>query len=210
MRKMWLIFLTSVILFSACNGREPYHETFDAPGDWSTDSDSEVRGEVVNGVYEFEIKAEDLTTWATAGLDFTDGWYKVEATQVSGPDNNLFGMLFRVNNETDDFYAFQMSGDGYVWIGRYLGGGNTEAVPIVGDWWFESPAIKQGAGLTNELSVRAEAGNLIFYINGQEVGRVTDDSFDKGDIGLIAGSLGEGDVLVQFDNFRVEPLDVIE
>ena len=67
-------------------------------------------------------------------------------------------------------------------------------------------AVKQGSDLTNVLKVRAEAGNLIFYVNNQEVGRVTDDSFKKGDIGLIVGSLGEGGVHIQFDNFKVTPL----
>ena len=81
------------------------------------------------------------------------------------------------------------------------------STPIIGDWWFESPAIKQGSGITNRLKVRAEAGNLIFYVNDQEVGRVTDNSYANGDIGLIAGSLGQGGVLVQFDNFKVTPLE---
>lgn len=206
MRHHWWILTILLFALAACGSDEPYHETFDAPGSWSTDNDAEVRGEVINGVYEFEIKADDLTTWTTAGLDFADGWYEVEATQVSGPDNNLYGMLFRVNNETEDFYAFQISGDGYAWIGRYHSGGDTEAAPIVGSWWFESSAIKQGAGVRNNLKVRAEAGNLIFYVNDQEVGRVTDNTFERGDIGLITGSLGQGDVLIRFDNFKVSPL----
>ena len=75
-----------------------------------------------------------------------------------------------------------------------------EATPIVGDWWFESQAIHQGANVTNVLKVRAESGNMIFYVNNHEVGRVTENSFEKGDIGLIVGSLGEGGVHIQFDN----------
>jgi hypothetical protein len=204
----YFILLLLFSILAACAGSsDPYHETFAEPGDWSTDNDSEVRGEVVEGVYDFEIKADDLTTWTTAGLDFADGWYEVEATQVGGPDNNLYGLVFRIDNETDDFYTFQISGDGYVWIGRYKGGGDVEATPIVGDWWFESQAIKQGTGLTNVLKVRAEAGNMIFYVNNQEVGRVTENSFAQGDIGLIVGSLGEGGVQIQFDNFKVTPLE---
>ncbi|MCP4357803.1 MAG: hypothetical protein GY796_07300 [Chloroflexi bacterium] len=207
MKRTWFLFIILLFTLAACGGDEPYHETFDAVGEWSTDNDSEVRGEVLEGVYDFEIKADDLTSWTTAGLDFTDGWYEVEATQVGGPDNNLYGMLLRVNNETDDFYSFQISGDGFVWIGRYESGGDVEAEPIVGDWWFESSAVKQGSDVTNKLAVRAEAGNLIFYVNDQEVGRVTDNSFEHGDIGLIVGSLGQGGVHIQFDNFKVTPLE---
>jgi hypothetical protein len=57
------------------------------------------------------------------------------------------------------------------------------------------------------LRVEAESGNMIFYVNGQEVGRVTDKTFQSGDIGLFAQSLGFGGVHIQFDNYAVTPLD---
>ena len=194
-----------VLLLAACGGQSAYVETFDKPGNWRTDSDSEVIGVVENGVYDFTILADELTSWTTAGENFRDGLYEVEATQVEGPDNNAFGMLFRVDDQNDNFYAFQISGDGFVWIGRYRGGMAEE--PIINDWWFESTAVKPGANQTNKLSVRAEGQNLIFYVNDIEVGRVTDDAFASGYIGLMARSLGQPGVHVQFDNFKVTPLE---
>jgi hypothetical protein len=197
------------LLFAAtgCGGNEPYRETFAEPGSWRTESSGEVEGQVRNGVYDFIIRANELTSWTTAGEQFSDGIYQVEATQVEGPDNNGYGMLFRVNDEQDDFYVFQISGDGFVWIGRYRNAGEAEAEPLVGDWWFESPAINQGANATNTLRVHAEGQNLIFYVNDQEVGRVTDDAFRSGDIGLMVRTLGESGVHVQFDNFTVTPIE---
>lgn len=208
MRNLFRWTIGAVLLLAvlaACGGPSPYIETFDEPGNWRTDSDSEVRGVVENGVYDFTIFADELTSWTTAGENFKDGLYEVEATQVDGPDNNAFGMLFRLDDEQDNFYAFQISGDGFIWIGRYRNGLAEE--PIVNDWWFESTAIKPGAGQTNKLSVRAEGQNLIFYVNDIEVGRVSDDAFASGDIGLMARSLGQPNVHVQFDNFQVTPLE---
>lgn len=196
-----------MLLSAGCRDSEPYHETFDEAGDWRTESSGEVEGQVRNGVYDFIVKADVLTTWTTAGENFSDGVYEVEAMQVEGPDNNGYGMLFRVDDENDDFYVFQISGDGFVWIGRYRDGGQEEAEPLVGDWWFESPTVNQGSNVTNTLRVRAEGHNLIFYVNDQEVGRVTDDAFRSGDIGLIVQTLGEDGVHVQFDNFTVTPID---
>ena len=46
----------------------------------------------------------------------------------------------------------------------------------------------------------------IFYVNDQEVGRVTDDTFSRGDIGLMVRTLGAGGVHVQFDNYSVTPI----
>ncbi len=199
------LFLFSLFLLVSCGGSDTYEETFDEVGSWRVDSDTEVTGQIQNGVFDFRVIADELTTWTTAGENFSDGIYEVEATQVGGPDNNAFGMLFRVDDDSNNFYAFLISGDGYVWIGKYLDG--LADTTIVSDWWFESPAIIRGSNNTNKLGVRAEGANLQFFVNDQEVGRITDESFRSGDIGLMARSLGQGGVHVQFDNFTVRPLD---
>lgn len=210
--KLFQLLLGAAMLFllllsAACGGNEPYTETFDDPGDWRVGSDSDVEGEVEDGVYDFLVKADDLTIWTTAGENFGDGVYEVEATQVEGPLNNGYGMLFRVDDENDNFYLFKVSGDGFVWIGRYRDGGEEEAEPLVGEWWFESEAVEQGLNVTNTLRVFAEDQNMIFYVNDQEVGRVSDGAFSSGDIGLMVETLGQGGVRVQFDNFTVEPIE---
>ena len=201
--KIWLILLAAAVL-TACGAMQTYTETFDEPGNWRVESSSDVVGEVRDGVYDFTVHADDLTSWTTAGEQFSDGLYSVEATQLAGPNNNAYGLLLRVDDEDNNFYTFQISGDGFIWIGRYQDG-VADPEPIVNEWWFESPVINQG-NATNKLSVRAEGQNLIFFVNDQEVGRVTDDAFSSGDIGLMVRTLGSGGVHIQFDNFIVEPL----
>ena len=142
--------------------------------------------------------------WTTAGESFANGRYSVEATQTEGPLDSGYGMLFRVDDTNDSFYLFEISGDGFVWVGRHDNG--EDAGPIIGQWWFESPAVRQGLNQTNTLTVQAEAGNLIFYVNDQEVGRITDNTYSRGDIGLMVETLGQGGIAVQFDNFSVTPL----
>ena len=210
MRKYFLaISLLSLALLAtaACGGQQPYLEPFDAPGDWRTGDDIDVEGDVRDGVFDMLVKADDMFIWTTAGQEFDDGIYEVEAMQVDGPLDNGYGMLFRVDDETDDFYLFEISGDGFVWIGRYRDGGDSEITPIIGESWFESTAVRTGLNITNTLRVEAESANLIFYVNDQEVGRVTDDAFSKGDIGLMVRTLGAGGVRVQFDNFSVNPFE---
>jgi hypothetical protein len=67
--------------------------------------------------------------------------------------------------------------------------------------------VKTGLNATNKLGVMAESGNLIFFVNGNEVGRVTDNQFKEGDVGLFAQSLGFGGVRVHFDNLSVTPFE---
>ncbi len=200
-----LIFILALLL-AGCGGDKTYTETFDEPGAWRTGDDADAVGQVRDGVYDMLVEADDVTIWTTGGQSFADGVYEVEATQVAGSDNNGYGMVFRLDDSKDDFYLFKISGDGYVWIGRYHNGG-AEVEPLVGEWWFESPAVLQGLDQTNTLRVAAEGANLIFYVNDQEVGRVTDDTFASGDIGLLVETLGLGGVQIQFDNFSVTPIE---
>ena len=201
-----LLILTTILLTLAACQRDnlPYVETFDSEGSWRTGSDTYTEGEIADGVYDFYIISDDISRWSSAGKTFGDGIYEVEATQVDGPLDDGFGMILRADPEKGDFYLFKVSGDGYVWIGRYVDGVEEQA--IVGSHWFESPAVKKGLNQTNKLRVFAESGNLIFYVNDNEVGRVTDGSFKEGDVGLFAQSLGFGGVRVQFDNLSVTAL----
>lgn len=182
----------------------PFVEPFNEAGDWGTGEDAYSIGAVVDGVYDFKVLENDLSRWASAGKNFSDGIYEVEATPVEGPVDNGYGLLFRANPETGDFYLFKVSADGYVWIGRYRNG--AEETTIIGDHWFESLAVQRGLNVTNTLTVQAEAGNMIFYVNDQEVGRVTDNTFTSGDVGLLVQTLGGSGVRVLFDNLSVNPL----
>lgn len=207
-KSVWVLALILLIGLTSCLGQNsPYQERFDEPGKWRFGNDTDAVGQVVDGKYDLLVKADTAFIWTTAGKEFGDATYQVEATQVEGPLNNGYGMLFRVNDDRDDFYVFEMSSDGYVWIGLYRNGGDGDDAtePIIGDWWIESAAINQGLNQLNVLRVEAEGANLIFYINEQEVGRVTNDAFNKGDVGLMVETLGAGGVRVQFDNFLVTP-----
>lgn len=203
----WLSGLLVLFLLAACTTlRGPYRETFeDGAGSWGTGQDLDAEGSVNDGRYEFLVKADLGLFWSTAGERFADGVYEVEATQLEGPLDNGYGMLFRVDTDTNSFYLFEVSGDGYVWIGSCQNSCEEEQ-PLIEDGWFASEAVNQGLDATNALRVRAEEGNLVFFVNDQEVGRVTDSTHDRGDIGIMVETLGQAGVLVAFDNFTVAPL----
>jgi hypothetical protein len=201
-RTLLLLTLALLLLIVGCRTRGPYLETFDAPGQWRVGDDLDAAGQVVDGVYRFDVRADVGIFWTTAGESFRDGLYSVEVVQRSGPIDAGYGLMWRVDDKGDNFYLFQISGDGYAWIGR-CAAGCAEETNLVGTWWFETPAINQGLNARNVLSVQAESGNFIFRVNDMEIGRVTDNSLPQGDIGLFVETLGRGNVRVEFDNFQV-------
>lgn len=199
-----LLALVPGLMLAACRSG-PYEETFDSTGDWGVGNTPDVRGMVDNGVYEMYVKTNTDVYLATAGENFGDGIYEVEATQIDGPLNNGYGMLFMVDAESESFYMFEVSGDGWIWIGRCADRCETEQVALVGGDWFLSPAVNQGLQATNNLRVDVRSPRMTFYVNGVEVGRTSDDTLTEGDIAVMVEALGESGTRVIFDNFKFTP-----
>lgn len=201
----FVLLLATATLACGTLGKVPLEETFDKAGNWGTGTSDDVRGDVVDGQYQMEVRNNAGLFMATAGESFGDAVYELEATQVGGPLNNGYGMLFRVDDSSDSFYAFEVSGDGYIWIGRCSDLCRGEAVALVGGDWFKSGAVKQGLQETNRLRVVAEGTRMTFFVNGVEVGRTSDSRLEEGDIAVAVETLGEPGVRVVFDNFKVTP-----
>ncbi len=185
---------------------DPYAESFDAVGSWTAGEGASATGQVSNGVYEMTIDLSGDSFWATAGRNFADGIYQVEATPLEGAEDNGYGMLFRIDETAERFYVFKVSSDGFVYVGL-CSESCADQQALVNRDWFESAAVDQGLGVTNTLRVVASGPNLTFYVNDVEVGQVMDETLRSGDIGLLAEIFTPGGLRVAFDNFTVEPLD---
>ncbi len=181
-------------------------ERFDDIGNWGSDKDEEVNATVRNGRFIFQVNEPKKLFWSSAGEEFGDAIYELDATYTGGPENNGFGMVFRLNHDTNSFYLFEISGDGFVWIG-YCADGCAEVEMLVGDGWFQSDAVNQGLDQLNHLRVSAKGTNMTFFVNDTQVGEVKDNRLKRGDIAILVETLEEGDVQVSFDNFVVREAD---
>ncbi len=204
--RLWSLLLVFglTLLTAACSGS--FDEDFDSLGTWGSGDTADASGKVSHGVYELYAKSEQGIFWSTAGKKIGDGVYKVEATQVEGALDNGYGMAFMIDNETEDFYLFQVSGDGFVWIGLCRSGCE-DGEMLVGKGWIESNAVQPGLDNTNVLRVDVQDGELEFYVNEQSVGKVHDETLSKGDIGVMVETRGVGGVRVHFDNFAFTSAD---
>jgi hypothetical protein len=168
--------------------------------DCAIDSTTDVERFVENGKFNMRVITPLYVAWSEcAKTEFTDFIMEVDATQVSGPDNNTYGVVFRYGLDASEFYAFLISGDGfYVFT---VDGPDRKEPELLVDW-TESSAINKGAQ-TNHIKVVAVGESMKYYINDQLLGEVQDARFSAGTVGFFAGTLKEGNVQVSFDNLKI-------
>lgn len=165
---------------------------------WTTwkQENSEVAYEA--GGLSMRIKEPSYDYWARPGKRFLESRIEVDATKIGGPDNNDFGLICRYRNG-DNFYGFFASSDGYFGIVRVKDG---EYLVLGADKMQYSEALKKGSA-TNHLRGDCVGNTLTFYINGTRLVQARDDTFESGEVGVLAGTYDQPGVEILFDNFIV-------
>lgn len=158
-----------------------------------------------NGVVHYDgdafrimIREANSDYWSTPGLNLSNTIVDVDAVRVTGPENNLYGLACRWQDE-NNYYSFQVSDDGYYGIIRMKDGVRTV---ISGDQMQTTDLIQNGDG-ANHLRADCLDSTLTFYLNWIKLAEVVDTTFSKGDVGIIASTLDETGTDIRFDNFIV-------
>ncbi len=152
---------------------------------------------LTDGEYYVRVKTPNYMYWSLAGGDWGDIVADVDVRGVDGTDDNEFGVLCRYQ-DSDNFYQFSISGDGYYRLAAWVNGEFTELLP-----WDTSNSIKQGK-TTNHLTVICNGDTLEMRVNGDKLFSVTDNSLSQsGDVALYAGTFDTPDTTVAFDNLNI-------
>jgi hypothetical protein len=151
-----------------------------------------------NGTYRIEVNSSHSMITSTPGLNFTDVRINVTTSKLSGPEDDIYGILCRWR-DSNNYYFMVISSDGYYGIGKVTNGnqsllGNEKMPP--------SDVINQGL-TTNHLQADCLGDELSLYVNGQHLATVNDSAFESGDVGLLAGTFTETGSEVMFSNFIV-------
>jgi len=189
-----------VLIGLAGCSKGPWIEPFDAPGEWRLSSAAAADVTIADGALRIHVTDPGQIAWTSFPHSYNNFKLTVSATQVSGPSDNEYGVLIRMDGDAR-FYAFSVSGDGYVRAAIY----DESQWTVLGDDWTLNEAVLLGEA-TNRLEVAAQGATYTFRVNGQEVLQVEDKTLLKGDIGLYAGAFTEGDVVVTFDDLEVAPI----
>lgn len=174
-----------------------YEDDFsDSFGGWDDAFDTYTRKVYGNNRYQIEVTASNLVAWGLANRDVADFEIEVEARQEDGDEKSSYGLLFRFADR-ENFYRFDVSGDGFYLLSKFIDG---EWITIVD--WTESEFINPGQ-TGNVLKVSAFGPNITVWANGQQLAAVTDDSLPHGNFGFFAGTFSEPYTWVSYDNLKM-------
>lgn len=157
------------------------------------------------GEYFITVKTTKYSLWANPGKDFGDVAVGVEGYRVDGPSENEMGVICRYRDVKNFVYA-TISSDGYYGVIERREG---EPTILTGNGkLIKTDAIIQGDAI-NQFQLICAGDRFTLVVNGQPIDQVTITGFDRGDVGLLAGTFDVGDVTIHFDNFLVTtPIEV--
>lgn len=198
------------ILLSACQssvipdlvarpgGRLFWDEFSNASGNWPDVSGPNGTLGIVNGTYQIQVRSSQLILTAAPDQPFRNVQVEADAARLSGPLQNLFGLICR-SSDSENFYFFVISSDGFYALGKIKKG---QASLLGQDMMAYNSGILQGDA-TNHLRLDCIGDSLTGYINGMVIATSDDADFSSGEVGLVAGAHDLPGVAVAFDNFVV-------
>lgn len=213
MRLSWIGIFIILVCLTACRpaflaadqlpwvGDEPILFRDDFSGEnigWATHEDSlSFAGFDLSG-YRLWSKMPDFQFWSVPGLNFQDTLVQVRATKLDGPDDNLFGVICRYQDD-DNFYALMVGSDGYYGIYKRVDGEQTLINQVHLDF---SAAIEQGEA-SNTIQAICQGDQLALIVNNVSLIQVSDGALSHGDVGIVVGNFSEPGVDILFDDFIV-------
>lgn len=179
-------------------------ETFDTKNDaWYTGIDDDEFAKII-----YEVKDGKYIWDATSHKGFVqrmrvdaasigDFYFSLEAAQPGFTTAADYGIIFR-ENSSHSYYYFNVNNKGQYSFWLYQ---NEEWQGLINA--TQSPAILPHEA--NKISVIAEGGHFIFFINDQYVADIHNDALDKGRVGMgIEISDPDLNIVFKFDNIMLK------
>jgi hypothetical protein len=152
---------------------------------------------IADGSYHIvAVEPAELVVGVTRRLSLDQFSLEVDAQQVSGDDDNEYGLVCGYQND-DNYYELAISGDGYAGFFAKRQGRWEQISPF--SW---TAAINQG-NVVNRLRLEVANNTFSLYVNDELIVQESDRRFGEGLIGFGCGSFTEGVLHCSFDNLSV-------
>jgi len=151
-----------------------------------------------NGGFRIWVNKPNFDYWSVPDLRFADAHIEVDVTKIGGPDDNDIGLICRYKN-SDNFYGFLISSDGYYGISERQNGEHQ----VIGMDGMKYSSVIHTGNAKNHIRADCVGNLLTLYVNGVKLVEVEDSTLAVGDVGILAGSFSQPGVDILFDNFIV-------
>jgi hypothetical protein len=189
-------------------GAATWRDKFDNTNNWTLFDNTCFKSEIVDGKYQMTGKRAS-SCWEVS-WPLVQNFYLetlIEFTETC-PDNGRAGLFYR-SPENDQGYLFGISCDGMFTASNWDGEMDSGArlVPLT-----PYDGIETGSGAVNRIGVAVVGDTHVYYINGEEVARIQDDTFTaEGRFGYYVRAGIEGTepllLVVRFDDLAYWDLD---
>ena len=173
----------------------------DSSSGWDTLTDAAGTTDYADGKYEISVADANSYLFANPSnlSDTTDVRVEVDILKSDDIQHDM-GIICRYQ-DSENFYYFMVSSDGYFAIGKFKGG--TEELIGTTDMRQDNAGVIHNGAADNHLRADCVGNSLTLYANGAKLFQAQDSDFAKGNVGLIAGSYDNTPITVYFDNFVV-------
>jgi hypothetical protein len=149
-----------------------------------------------DGGYAIQVNETGYISWEPLPDSYRDVSIEVETT-LTGPQDAAAAIIFRMQ-DGDNFYIFNVSGDGQYNLELYAGDGDPTTLV---DW--STSASINGPEEMNLLRVETDGDTIRLYVNGDLLEEVTDGTFIRGDVAIATNTFSEAGAKVKFDNLII-------
>lgn len=163
---------------------------------WRIIDTLEAQRRITNGELSLQVLAPQTDAWVAHSLTLDDVVVAVDVRWGGGAEPNNYGVICR-HQDARNYYLFQINSAGAYAITRVSNGLSSMLVD-----WTSDANIRAGNAL-NRLRVECVGDRLKLFVNDTMLAGVIDNSLQRGQIALAAGTFDEGDTLAYFDNLTV-------
>lgn len=178
-------------------GQVLFQDDFQSSGTgWREISDSYGSMGYLSGEYIIRVSNEKDFQWSEIEMNLTDVVISVDARVLTSVGDGDYGVMCRYQ-DPENFYAMEISEDGYFAIWKYQGG---EYFPLVD--WRASGQVPRHSG-PRTITVACVGEKLALAIDGEVIAEVRDGAFSEGGFALMVGTWENGGFAVAFDNMII-------
>lgn len=175
-------------------------DTFDSNSlGWQPLSDSDYDMSIMNGAFHFATNPAQfqiLNALPPALYDLANIVINVDVNIEQPAHDGDLGVLCRYQ-DVDNFYALEVSEDGYFAIWKEVAGEVTYLI----EWTYSDLIPTDSSPFV--LNASCDGAQLMVGVNAELLGTATDAEFASGGVGLITGTWANGGQVISFDNFEV-------